>query len=108
MRSIAARLGRAPSTISRELGRNAEAPGRYRATSAHAAAWERAARPKRRSWRRTWRCEGRLSNIWRRSTRRSGSASRLRVEFPDDPEMWVHRDDLPVAVRAVARHCAVS
>jgi len=46
MRSIAARLGRAPSTISRELGRNAEAPGQYRATSAHAAAWERAARPK--------------------------------------------------------------
>ena len=30
MRWIAARLGRAPSTISRELGRNAEAPGRYR------------------------------------------------------------------------------
>ena len=27
MRSIAARLGRSPSTISRELGRNAEAPG---------------------------------------------------------------------------------
>jgi transposase, IS30 family len=46
MRAIAARLGRSPSTISRELSRNAESSGRYRATSAHAAAWERAARPK--------------------------------------------------------------
>jgi transposase, IS30 family len=46
MRSIAVRLGRAPSTISRESGRNAEPPGRYRATSAHAAAWHRAVRPK--------------------------------------------------------------
>jgi len=46
MRSIAGRLGRSPSTISRELGPNAELPGRYRATSAHAQAWGRAARPK--------------------------------------------------------------
>jgi transposase, IS30 family len=47
IRAIAARLGRSPSTISRELSRNAEGgAGRYRATSAHAAAYERAARPK--------------------------------------------------------------
>ncbi len=38
MRSIARKLGGSPSTISRELGRNAEASGRYRASSAHAAA----------------------------------------------------------------------
>ncbi|MEQ7011238.1 helix-turn-helix domain-containing protein, partial [Actinopolymorpha sp. B17G11] len=47
MRSIAYRLGRSPSTISRELARNAEQTGRYRATSAHAAAYGRASRPKR-------------------------------------------------------------
>ena len=46
VRGIALRLGRSPSTISRELRRNAQAPGRYRATSAHAAAWVRASRPK--------------------------------------------------------------
>src|SRR5205085_4982938 len=36
MRSIARRLGRSPSTISRELRRNAERAGGYRATTAHA------------------------------------------------------------------------
>ena len=45
IRSIAARLGRAPSTISREVQRNG---GRqyYRATQADALAWDRARRPK--------------------------------------------------------------
>jgi len=46
MRTIAARLGRAPSTVSREIQRNG---GRadYRATLADEAAWDRAHRPKR-------------------------------------------------------------
>ena len=46
MRDIARTLGRAPSTISRELSRNADGQGRYRGTSAHALAYERASRPK--------------------------------------------------------------
>jgi IS30 family transposase len=44
-RQIAARLGRAPSTVSRELTRNG-GPGRYRAQAADAAAFRRAQRPK--------------------------------------------------------------
>ena len=46
LRSIAVSLGRAPSTISREIGRNG---GRqdYRASKAEQAAWDRARRPKR-------------------------------------------------------------
>jgi transposase, IS30 family len=46
MRSIAGRLGRSPSTVSRELGRSADRAGCYRATTAHALAYERASRPK--------------------------------------------------------------
>jgi IS30 family transposase len=46
MRSIAAGLGRAPSSISREIGRNG-GRRRYRANKADDAAWERAKRPKR-------------------------------------------------------------
>jgi IS30 family transposase len=46
LRSIAARLGRAPSTVSRELKRNGGQEG-YRATQADSAAWARALRPKR-------------------------------------------------------------
>ena len=46
MRLIAESLGRAPSTVSREIGRNG-GPRRYRASQADQAAWERARRPKR-------------------------------------------------------------
>lgn len=45
IRSIAAELGRSPSTVSREIRRN-EGRRRYRANKADAAAWERAKRPK--------------------------------------------------------------
>lgn len=45
MRSLAHALGRAPSTISREIARNG-GPGRYRATSADKRAWKLAMRPK--------------------------------------------------------------
>ena len=46
LRMIAAQLGRAPSTISRELRRNGGSTD-YRATCADQAAWGRACRPKR-------------------------------------------------------------
>ena len=46
LRAIAAQLGRAPSTISREVGRNGGADC-YRATVSDQSAWERALRPKR-------------------------------------------------------------
>jgi IS30 family transposase len=45
IRSIATTLGRAPSTISREIRRNG-GPSRYRANQADQAAWDRAHRPK--------------------------------------------------------------
>ena len=45
MRSIAAELRRAPSTVSRELRRNG-GHGRYRAAAADSQAWDRALRPK--------------------------------------------------------------
>ena len=45
IRSIAKSLGRAPSTISREINRNG-GDDRYRAAQAEQAAWERARRPK--------------------------------------------------------------
>ena len=46
IRSMAASLGRAPSTVSREIRRNQPAAG-YRANQADQAAWDRARRPKR-------------------------------------------------------------
>ena len=46
IRSVALRLGRAPSTVSREIKRNG-GQSDYRATEADDAAWDRALRPKR-------------------------------------------------------------
>jgi len=46
MRSMASMLGRAPSTVSREINRNG-GRRRYRASKADQAAWDRAHRPKR-------------------------------------------------------------
>src|SRR5471030_2310461 len=45
-RSMARKLGRSPSTVSREIGRNG-GYDRYRASSADEAAWTRTRRPKR-------------------------------------------------------------
>ncbi len=45
LRAIAASLGRAPSTVSREIGRNGGRQ-RYRASTADQFAWDRARRPK--------------------------------------------------------------
>jgi IS30 family transposase len=45
MRKIATQLGRAPSTISREIRRN-EGRGKYRAINADERAWRSACRPK--------------------------------------------------------------
>src|SRR5687767_13059192 len=45
LRVIAAGMGRAPSTVSREVKRNG-GRHRYRATRAEAAAWQRSCRPK--------------------------------------------------------------
>jgi len=45
IRTVATRLGRAPSTISREINRNG-GQGCYRASQADQTAWERACRPK--------------------------------------------------------------
>jgi IS30 family transposase len=89
MRSIAARLGRSPATISRQLSRNAEGPGRYRATSAHAAAYERASRPKPAKLATNLVLREKVEQDLQKKYSPEQIAGRLRVEFPDDPEMRV-------------------
>jgi transposase, IS30 family len=92
MRAIAARLGRSPSTVSRELARNAGCAGRgYRATTAHAPAHERAGRRKPSSWPRTWCYAGRSRKICNGAEQIVG---RLRREFPGDPEMRVSAETI--------------
>jgi IS30 family transposase len=89
MRIIAARRGRSPSTISRELTRNASGARGYRATSAHALAYHRASRPKPAKLAVNQKLRRRVEEDLRRRYSPEQIAGRLRRLFPDDPEMRV-------------------
>lgn len=93
MRKIAANLGKAASTVSREIARNGGADD-YRAALAEAAAWERASRPKK--------CRlilnGRLRSIVAIKLKANWSpqqiAGWLKTEYPDDPAMRVSHETI--------------
>jgi IS30 family transposase len=89
MRVIARRLGRSPSTISRELSRNAGAADRHRATTAHALAYERASRPKPAKLVTNRTLRRQVEEDLRRRYSPEQIVGRLRRQFPDDPEMRV-------------------
>jgi IS30 family transposase len=89
MRSIAGRLGRHPSTISRELLRNADRAGCYRATTAHAQAYERASRPKPSKLATNLELRTKVEEDLGRRYSPEQIVGRLRRQFPDDPEMRV-------------------
>src|SRR5450631_3055341 len=89
VRSIAARLGRSPSTVSRELRRNVDGQRRYRATTAHALAYERASRPKAAKLATNLVLRDKVEKDLERKYSPEQITGRLRVEFPDDPEMQV-------------------
>ena len=94
MRVIARRLGRAPSTVSRELARNAERDGGYRATTAHAQAWERASRPKPAKLAVNVALRERVQDDLACRYSPEQIAGRLRRQFPDDREMWVSTETI--------------
>jgi transposase, IS30 family len=89
MRCIARRLGRSPATISRELRRNADRPGGYRATTAHALAYGRAGRPKPAKLATNLALRAKVQQYLEQRYWPEQISGRLRVEFPDDPEMRV-------------------
>ena len=94
LRDIAKALNRSPSTISREIARNRETSGRYRARSAHAAAYHRASRPKpsKLATHPPLRETVEKSLTERHSPEQI--AGRLRLDFPDDPQMRVSTETI--------------
>ncbi|MGH2741601.1 MAG: IS30 family transposase [Thermoleophilaceae bacterium] len=94
IRLIARRLGRSPSTVSRELRRNADRRGGYRATTAHAQAWERASRPKPAKLAVNLALRAKVQQDLACRYSPEQIAGRLRVEFPDQPEMWVSTETI--------------
>ncbi len=93
MRAIARSLGRAASTISRELARHGGREG-YRAAEADARAWDRARRPKacRLALRRRLRCvvARKLKQQWSPEQ----IAGWLKAEYPNDPGMRVSHETI--------------
>jgi IS30 family transposase len=93
LRTIAVQLGRAPSTISREVAANG-GRSRYRASRADQMAWSRATRPKpcKLATRPALRAivEVKLQRRWSPQQ----IAGWLKVNYPHDPEMQVSHESI--------------
>ena len=98
IRSIATLMGRAPSTISRELRRGADSLGRYRPHEAHqrALARRRLDRPSRLARDRQLRewVESKLKRRWSPEQVSRG----LRQQFPHQPHRWLCAETIYQAV----------
>jgi IS30 family transposase len=92
-RSIARRLRRAPSTISREVNGNG---GRrwYRAVRADEVAYRKASRPKLAKLRRSRRLRARVESMLNKLWSPQQISARLRVENPNDPELRVSHETI--------------
>lgn len=102
LRRIAAQLGRPHSTVSREVARNGGREA-YCAHHADAAAYERARRPKAGKL----RCRPELLAAVQRGLELEWSpeqvSQRLRLEYPDDPSMWVSHETIYLSLFVPAR-----
>lgn len=93
LRAIAAGLGRAPSTIGREVKANGGLR-RYRAAAADKQAWSRATRPKRCKLDMNPVLAGIVAEKLKRRWAPQQIAGWLKVEFPNDPEMQVSHESV--------------
>ena len=94
VRQIAKTIGRAPSTVSRELRRNTDGLGRYRATTAHGLAYARASRPKPAKLVTNLRLRGIVEADLATKYSPEQIAGRLKLDFPDQPEMQVSTETI--------------
>jgi IS30 family transposase len=104
VRQVAARMGRSPSTICRELARNADPrTGGYQPERAHRLAWDRQRRPKpsRLSGNPALREQVQLLLDKRCSPEQA--SGRLTVKFPDNPAMRVSHETIYQSIYVYAR-----
>jgi IS30 family transposase len=95
VRAIAARLGRSPSTISRELDRNAgPGPGTYWPERAHRLAWDRQRRPKCSRLSQNPALREQVQHMLDRRCSPEQASGRLKVLFPDDETMRVSHETI--------------
>jgi IS30 family transposase len=94
-RRIAAGLGRAASTVSREVERNGyRGRYRYRALAAQAQAQFRAARPKTARLAGNDRLRGQVQCWLEQRWSPEQISVMLKQQFPDDPGMWVSHETI--------------
>jgi transposase, IS30 family len=113
VRQIARELGRAASTVSREIGRNSSGGGSYRATAAQARAEVRARRPKTAKLAVSAELRGWVQVKLRKRWSPEQISARLAAEFPDRPEMRVSPETIYQSIYvqgrgALRRELAVS
>ena len=94
LRVIAGRLGRAASTISREVARNSRGRGAYRALAAQGQAQYRAARPKTAELAGNEELRGLVQARLRQKWSPEQISVMLRREFPGRPEMQVSHETI--------------
>ena len=98
VRRIAARMGRSPSTVSRELARNGDArTGGYQPERAHRLAWERQRRPKGSRLSQHPVLRAAVQQMLDQRYSPEQASGRLRVLYPGrGGDAGQPRDDLPV------------
>jgi IS30 family transposase len=87
-------LGRATSTITRELARGRDPGGRYDPSRAQAAVEASLARPKERKFVANPALAHEVQDRLDRRHSPEQIAARLRLDFPDQPEMWVSHETI--------------
>jgi IS30 family transposase len=92
-RSIAARLGRAPSTVSREVRANG-GPRRYRGWRGEYSRDRRARRPRTAKLARNQPLRRLVEQLLQARWSPQQIAQRLRHDHPDEPEMWVSHETI--------------
>lgn len=103
MRQIAAVMGRSPSTISRELGRNTESSQGYLPHAAHRASVRRRARPKEPKLLRNKQLRAYVKAKLRTKWSPQQISHRLVKDFPAAPEMRVSTETIYQAIYVHAR-----
>jgi transposase, IS30 family len=95
VRQCAARLGRSPSTVSRELARNADPrTGHYQPVRADTLAWQRQRRPKLSKLSRDRVLRAAVQQMLDRRYSPEQASGRLKVEYPGDPAMRVSHETI--------------
>lgn len=101
--SIAARIGFDKSTISREIARGRLKSGRYSAKRGQAVAVANGKRPKPCKLVVNPTLAARVEEDLGKRYSPQQIAARLRRDFPDDPEMWVHHNTIYESLYVQAR-----